>query len=895
MTPAAGLLVALCARLLPVAMRAEWAAEWEGEIAEARTVASGLGWWTEARLLPGVVADAFATRRLSWAITQVRNEPRPDWEGLTGMRIEGWWTDMRHAARGLWARPGFAVSATLTLALGIGATTAVFSAVNSVLLRELPYSDSERIVVVQQRDNRDGALSAGASAANVHDLSDRLQTASSVGMADGIHGLRLVRDGRAESLRAWVVSDGFFAALDARPMLGRLFDPAEYVLGGERVVILSQGVWQNRFGADPGILGRELVLDDVAHRVVGVLPDEFQYPSPVDAWAPRARDQSDEQFRGWAGMRTVLRLRPGVEVSEAQSEADQIARTLAATYPQTNANTGFQLTPLRDNLLGDVESPLRLLMAAVMLVLLIALANVAGLQVARGASRARENAVRGALGATSRRVARMAFAESLLLATAGGGLGVAIAYLGVAVIQMIGPNHLPRIGDLRIDGVVLGFALLVSICSALAAAVTPALRGSRVDLRAVLSESSRGSTAGVGAAAFRDKLVVGEIAIALMLTVGAGLLLRSFDTLLDNELGFDPSGLVATQVFAYNDQHEGDFAYFDRGAAALRDLPGVESVGVTSNLPLSDTESVLARPIVVSFDIADRPPPSGASEPVASLSVIDPAYPETMRIGLVAGRRFTVGDDDQSPPVALINEAFARRYFSDRDPLGERVTLRFREGRTWEVVGVLRDVRRQGLESDADPEVYLPLAQAPFNGLTFVVRARTEASAMVGTIRETLLEADPSQAIWANRTIAEMLADWMRERVFITVLVTAFAALALTLAAIGVYGLMAFSVGERTGEFGIRRALGGEARTILATVLLKGVRLAFAGVALGVVGALGMTQLLQGMLFGVQRFDPMTFVGVAVVVIGIATVATLVPAHRATRVDPLVALSGSRR
>ncbi len=801
-TAATRLVLRACASILPAGMRQEWVNEWVGEIAEARRTSRGWGWWTELRLLPGAAGDALTTRRLRWELNAMRKGRAM---GAMGSGFDGWRTDLDQAVRRLRARPGLTLVVTLTLAMGAGATTAVFSAVNSVLLRELPYGRSERVVVVRQTDTRDGSLSEGVSAANLEDVGTASLTLTDVGMADGLHGLRLARDGRAESLRTWLVSDGFFQALSARPAVGRLFTPDEYVPDGEKVVVLSYGTWQARFSGDRRVIGREVVLDDVAHRVVGVLAEDFRYPSAAEAWTPRASRAGDDQRRGRVSMRGVARLEPGVDLAEAQSELDRIGRELARTYPATNAYSGFQLIPLRDELLGDVESPLTLLMGAVLLVLMIASANVAGLQYARNASRAHDDAVRVALGATVGRVARMLLAESLILALLGGLGGVAIAYLGIDMIQMLGPAHLPRIDELRIDRTVLGFALLVSLVSALAAGIAPALRSSGTDVRSVLGDGGRGKTGGPGSGPLRERLVVGQIALALVLSFGAGLLLLSLDRVLGNDLGFDPDGLVAAQVWAYNDRHEAEFGYFERGAQALRALPGVESVGITSNLPLADGESLLARPLPVPFVVAQRPSGSNGQEYFAALSIIDAMYPVTMGIGLVSGRGFTSGDDHRSSPVAMVNEAFVRRYFPDDNPLGAQLIIAFRDGRSPEIVGVLRDVRGQGLESEATPELYMPLAQERFNGLTFVIRTRGDAAAIVGAVREALWDTDASQAIWANRPVTDLLSESTRHRTFNTVLLTAFATLALALSAIGVYALMSFSVAERGDEFGARR------------------------------------------------------------------------------------------
>ncbi len=848
--------------------------------------------WRQARPSLGPAGRLRFWVREWWSVVRVAARLRLGRDGADSARasaLDGLSKDIHHGIRSLIARPGFTIVAVLTLALGVGATTAMFSAVNSVLIRALPYRDAGRVVVVKQTDARDGTVQAGISAANLRDLAEGARTLSHAAIAEE-HGLRLLEDGRAFSLRAWLVSEGFMEAIGGQPLLGRSFAPEEFVSGRERVVLLSHGAWQARFGGDPGVLGREMVLDGAAHTVIGVLPPEFRYPSMSEIWGPRPPQPWDDDVRARAQLDAVARLAPGVTVAEAQQELDRLARNLEELHPSANANLGLRVAPLREDLVGDVRSPLLLLLGAVGLVLLIASANVAGLQLARGASRAREYALRGALGASSGRILRLVTVESLLLGGAGCLVGVILAYLGVDLIRALGPDHLPRIDELRIDGTVLGAAVVLGLGSALIAGVAPAVRASRSDLRTVLAESTRGTTGGRRAAGLRDRLVVAEIAVALVLTVGAGLLVRSFDRLMDNELGFEPEGRLAVQVWAYEDNHQPKLDYFRQGVDQIRNVPGVEAVGLTTNLPLANDRSILTRGSTVPFTILDRAPPPTGEEPVAALAAIDGDYAAAMGIALVTGRSFSSLDHNESPPVAMVNEAFARRHFPEGDAIGQRVAPQWRDGDPREIVGVMADVRRAGLESEPEPEMYVPLSQEPSNGLTFVVKTSADPTTLATPVQEALWAADPSQASWATKPMTELLGEWVRQRRFNTVVLLAFAGLALALAGIGVYGLMSFSVEQRVDELGIRRALGGTTGDIMEMVLGRGLKLALVGAALGLVGAFALTRFLRGMLFGIDPLDPITFGAVSLFVVAVAVGSSFGPARRATRVDPMVAL-----
>ena len=875
--------------LLPGEFRSEYGAELLGTAEDQ---------WNETRTSLGVVGKLRFWIRQWGAAVQVGIRLRRGGSiiGAADRRMQkkedvmdGVWKDVRHSLGSLMARPGFTLVAVLTLGLGVGATTAMFSAANAVLFRDLPYRDAENVVVLRQVDTRDEGGASGVSAANIRDLRETSRTLSHVAVAEP-WSFDLLEDGRAVSLRSWTVSEGFFEAVGSKAELGRTFLPEEFVLGSETVVLLSHQTWQTRFGGDPNIVGRTLVLNDAAHTVVGILPTDFKYPTAAELWAPRPSQPWDDSSRAADYLEGIGRLAPGVTAAQVQNELDRVSAELERVHPQVNSNTRLKMVPLREHLFGDVQSPLLLLLGAVALVLLIAAANVAGLQLARGAGRSREFALRAVLGASAGRLLRLVTVESLILAGAGGAFGILLAFFGVMLIHSLGPDHLPRIDELSMDGSVLAFALVAAVGSALMAGIAPALRASRLDLNAALAEGARGTTRGARGSRLRDRLVVGEIALALVLTIGAGLLVRSFDRLLDRELGFQPEGRLAVQVFAYDAQGQVKADFVQRSMEEIEAVPGVEAVALTTDLPLADDQSISSIDISIPFTIDDRPAPIQGNEPVAGFASVDGAYAEVMGIAVTGGRAFSTGDNAESPAVVMVNEAFVRRHFPDQDPVGERITVRWGSSPSREIVGVLADVRPQGFESEPSPEVYVPLSQANSASLTFIVKTATDPGSLSLQIQEAIWAVDPTQAIWASRPLPGLLGDWMRQRRFNTALLVAFAALALSLAAIGVYGLMSFSVEQRVNELGIRRALGGRTADILGMVLRRGLTLALAGTAFGLVGSAALTRLLQGMLIDIDPFDPLTFIALSVFVVGVALLAAFVPARRATRVDPMIAL-----
>ena len=837
----------------------------------------------------------FWTRQAAALLREAARLRKREYDTMGGATMEGFVQDLKHAVRALMRRPGFTLVTVLTLGLGIGATTAVFSAVNTVLLRPLPYQDDERIVTVFQRDVRTEEREDGVSAANIQDFSSLTERLSSIAVAEP-WSLDVQVDGRAQVLRTWAVSEGFFDAVGVEPALGRAFLPEEFADGMNPTVVLGHGMWMDRFGGDPAAVGNTLVTDAGPARVVGVMPSGFRYPDAADAWMARPIRPWDGTSRAAAFMAGVGRLAPGTTLDQAQAEADQIGRGLAEAYPDVNGDLGFQLVPLRTFLFGDVTTPLAVLAAAVGFVLLISCANVAGLLLARGAQREREFALRGALGAGTRRLMSHVTAESLVLACLGCVVGIALTYAGVSAIRALGAD-LPRIDELRVDGTVLLFAGMAAGLSAVLSGFAPSWRLSRPDLRDALCDGSRGSTGGARGIRLRSRLVVAEVAAAVVLLAGAGLLVRSFAVLLDKELGFEAEGRLAVQVFAYDGYADDDEdgltvdAFTRQALDGMKAVPGVEAAAITTNLPGANDGVVASIDVEVPFILLDRDPPPAGQEPMVSISSMTPGYLDVMGIGIVEGRAFDEGDNADGTPVVIVNEALARRHFGDRSPIGQQLVLASGRARIpREIVGVARDTRPLGPASESRPEAMLPLAQAPNGSLTFVLEGAVDAASLTTPATEAIWAANPGQAVWGAATVESLLSDWVRGRRFILFLLTAFSSVALVLAAVGIYGLISFSVQLRLGELGVRRALGGQSGDLMRMVLGEGARLAGTGVVLGLVAAAYLTRFMATLLFEIEPTDPITFVVLTVLMLVIAGLATLVPAVRAMRVDPVVAL-----
>jgi putative ABC transport system permease protein len=803
--------------------------------------------------------------------------------------------DVRHSVRQVMRRPNFSLLAILVVALGIGSATAIFSVFDTLVIRALPYEDADRIITIWQSDSEAGLERSDVAPANFIDWRDQAASFEQLAALDP-YSLDLTGDERPEVLFAARVSRGFFEAFGTVLLYGRLFEPAEYE-EYRRVVILSHGLWQRRFGGDPDLVGSTIQLDGEPHTVIGILPPSFNpYLHPTvrdrEAWIPLVFQGWEENVRGSAWWNVVGKLRRDATIDEARAEMDAISARLAQDHPTTNKTVRANLVPLRDHLVGNVKTALLVLQAAVVFLLLIACANVASLFLARGTEREAEFAIRGALGAGRLRLLRQLFTESTVLAVLGGLLGVALAFWSVELMVAMGPAELARIEEVRVDGRILVFALALTGLTAIVAGLVPSLHFSRPDLRGSMSEG-RTTTAGRTRQRIRSGLVVAEVALSLVLVVGAGLLVRSFVTLLAVDPGFEKENVAITQVFRYVDDEtpEERREFFRQALERIRALPGVQSAGAVSAVPFIEANIDIQQPI----HIEGRPDERPEDAPNAFVAMATDDYFRTMGIALLEGRGIERTDVADAPPVIVLTEALARRHWPGESPIGERVRIgdwSDDEGRqvVWEVVGVVRPVRHDGLDRDPRPELFVPHAQTNMGSMSFVARTEGDARALLAPMQKEIWELDPLQTFYRVATLKELVSRSTAARRFNLWLLATFAGLALIIAAVGIYGVVSYSTRARTHEFGIRMALGADNREVLSEAMEKGLRLTGLGVALGLAGSLGLTRLMQNLLFGVSARDPITFLVVGALLVAVALAATYLPARRATLVDPAVAL-----
>ena len=802
--------------------------------------------------------------------------------------METLWQDLRYGFRVLTRKPGFTLVAIITLALGIGANTAIFSVVNKLLIDRLPYKDPDRIITLWERLSEAAAMQEKVAPANFLDWRERNQVFDQMA-AVFPSGFDYTGGAEPESIRGWLVSEGFFEIFGVRALYGRTFDSEEFKPGGPRVVVIGYGLWQRRFGSDPQIVGQTLQLDNEPFTVVGVLPPEFRFLDEKQMWAPKTFDDRDRRQRTGGYINVVARLKPGVSREQAEDDMNRIAAGLASEHPRTNQGTGVMLVPLPEQLVEHVRPALLVLLGAVGLVLIIACANVANLLLARGAERQKELAIRAALGAGRARLIRQLFTESLFLALLGGTCGILLASWGIDAILALSPAGLPRIDEVTIDARVIAFTFAVSIVTALTFGLAPAIQFSSPKLQQFLKEGGRTSTAGFGRRRLRHALVVSEIALALMLLVGAGLLVRSFIRLLQVDPGFTPDNVLSLQVFIWDKYQtpQQRTAFFDEAFARLSALPGVQAVGAVTALPFNNEDTI---DVDTTFTIDGKPTEPGrqltAYSTVASID-----YFKVMGIHLKSGRFFNEYDRSGSPLVVLINEAMARRFFPEEDPVGKKITVgSFGRPMSREIVGVVADVRHTGLDSNPRPEFFVPHLQNPFGGMAIVVRTYSDPETLLPAAKEQIRAINKDQPFYSINTMDALVSRSLGERRFNLLLLCVFATIALVLAGVGIYGLISFSISQRTHEIGVRMALGARARDITRMILGEGIALALAGVTAGVVGALVLTRLLKGFLFGVTPTDPVTFAAISALLVALALVASYLPARRATRVDPMVAL-----
>ena len=793
--------------------------------------------------------------------------------------------DIRYGFRMMLKKPGFSVIAVITLALGIGANTAIFSIVNAVLLRPLPYKNVETILTLWQQDAA-GQKEDGASPANILDWRDRNQIFDQLAAAEP-YSHRLTGNGEPESLRSWLVSEDFFSILGVQALYGRTFLPEEHQAGNERVIVIGERFWQGRFGSDPNIIGKSFVLNGQPHTVVGIMPSSFEFPSGRVMWAPRVVQDRDKQERGTGYLKVIARLKPGITRVQAQQAMDSIQSQIASEYPDDNKGRGVVVVPISEQLVAQARPALFLLLGAAGFVLLIACANVANLLLARGAERQKEFAIRAALGAARARLLRQLITESVFLGLCGGVAGVLTAWWCIDFALRFSPTTLPRKTEITFDGRVLIFSLVVSLLTALIFGLASSLQFSRPDLQVSLKEGSPGGGDGTSRYRLRNTLVVSEIALALTLLIGACLLVRSFIHILKVDPGFSTDNTYSLQVHVWGSSRtpQQRAVFFEQTLDRIAALPGVESAGAVSALPFHENSI----DINGKFSIEGRPAPS--QEPSAFLTVASVDYFSAMRIPLRGGRLFTRFDGHGAQPVVLIGETMARRYWPDEDPVGKKINLAFLgPPKIREIIGVVGDSRHTGLDSNPRTEIFLPHLQEPYGSMTYVVRARDDSAALLQAIKNEVWVINKDLPFASIATIEDLVSRSLGERRFNLLLLGSFAIIALTLACVGIYGLMSFSTSRRTHEFGVRIALGAQTSDVIALVLREGIVLTLSGLGLGVVASIALTRLLSSLLFGVTATDPLTFAVMSLLLAGVALTACFLPALRVTRVDPMIAL-----
>jgi putative ABC transport system permease protein len=797
--------------------------------------------------------------------------------------------DLRIGARMLRRSPGITAVSVITLAVGIAAATTIFSVIDGVLLKPLPYANSGRLVTLRQRMLSDGALDDVAPG-NFIDWRERTRTLEQLSAAVP-YSMDHRTDHGVTSLPISLVSSDFFALMGAPARLGRTFRPDEFTPGSDRVVVLGDRVWRERFAGDSSIVGQTITLDGAPFVVVGVMPRGFHWPAGRDAWAPLTITADDRQVRRAGWWSVIGRLRPGTTADGAQREMSMIASELALTYPTTNRETGVLITPLEDALLGDARKALSTLAGAVVLLLLIACGNVANIVLGRSIGRAREFAIRGALGARPGRLARQMLTEVLLISVIGTALGVVVATWGLDLVRALGPRDIPRMDELAIDARVIAFGALTAIIVAIAAGALPAAWVARGNLGDSLKEGGRTSTSGPRTRGLRSALAIGQVTLATMLLVGAGLLARSLVSLLRVERGYDTTNVAIGTVQAW--QHYRDPArraeFVRQALERLRAAPGVSAVGVTSSLPLSPPIGATEANFVLEGDAR----PAEGEWPMVHLAIVAGAYFDALKTPLLGGRHFDERDRANTIPVMLVNAAFAQRHFREESPVGRRVAMRFMGNETTrEIVGVVGDMRHEGLHAAPHPTVFLPHAQSPTGALTFVVRGERDAATALHTLQGELGALNSVMPLEDAMTFDTRLEDSLRARRFHLALLLTFSVAALVLAAIGVYGVVSHATAERNHEIGVRVALGAQARSIMTIVMRSGLAMVGLGVVLGAIGAAIGGRALSGMLFATTAHDIVTYAIVAGVILGASLLATALPALRAMRVQPTEALRG---
>ena len=798
--------------------------------------------------------------------------------------------DLRYGARMLLEKPGFTLTAVLTLALGIGANTAIFSVVNAVLLRPLPYPEPAELVRIYEKETDSALPSERLEVAPANFLDWRRQSRTLVEIAAwGQEEQALANQDHADSVVAAFVSFNFFSVLGVNPLRGRVFISEEDKPDRDTMALLSYGLWQRRFGGDPNLVGQRVNLDGSQYTVIGIMPAGFQYPRGAEIWTPLALNANQTQMREAHFLQVIARRRPDASLAQVRAEMETIASSLAQQYPATNKNWTVNVVPLPEDEVGQARTTMLLLMGAIGLVLLIACANVSSLLIARGATRRTEITIRSALGASRWRIVRQLLSESVLLASLGGGLGLLLALWGTDALLAFSPSEIPRMRTVRVDFYALGFTLAVTLLSGLIFGMLPALQAAQINLHESLKEGGRSASGSPTQKRIFGALVVSEIALALIVLVGAGLLLNSFLRLLRVEIGIQTSNLLTVEVnlpsARYSDSEDYKaqrLNFYGQVIERIRALPGVTSVGAIDSLPLGGRQR--------GWTFRKEGQTLAPSErPVAGFQIATTDYFRAMGMQIRRGRAFTESDRNGSPQVAIVNESFARQFYPNEDPLGQRIIIRDRP-EAKEIVGVVNDIRHFGPDKAPGPEMYVPYNQLVAGAVPLVVRTKSEPEALIGAVRKEIRAVDREVAVGKVRTMTQMMSATLAERRFALLLLGGFASMALSLAAIGVYGVMAYAVTQRAREIGIRMALGARAADVLRLIIKQGLSLALIGVVIGLAGAFALTRLMKNLLFGLSATDPLTFIVIALLLTFSMLLACWIPARRAMKVDPMVVL-----